>query len=123
MALDLLLQRETRDEWALGTEVARLTATDSVPGFITSYARFDLAFVLELASRIGASGDDPRVRDLVAFLTGRRGRAGLWGHPERPDLSRWLTFDILLSLRRLETGNWTGGAPRLPFRPMARPPR
>ena len=120
VALDLLLQRETRDEWALGTEVARLTTTDPVPGFITSYARFDLAFVLELASRIGASVDDPRVRDLVAFLDSRRGTAGLWEHTERPELSRWLTFDIELSLRRLASGQWVGGAPRLPFHSAAR---
>jgi hypothetical protein len=115
-ALDLLLQRETRDEWALGTEVMRLTGTDPVPGFITSYARFDLAFFLELASRSGASEEDPRVHDLVAFLYARRGSAGLWEHPERPDLSRWLTFDLLASLRRLQAGEWTGAAPRLPFR-------
>jgi hypothetical protein len=120
VALDLLLQRETRDEWALGTEVARLTGTDPVPGFITSYARFDLALILELASRIGASIDDPRVRDLVAFLRSRCGAAGLWEHPERPDLSRWLSFEILLSLRRLEAGEWVGGAPRLPFRATRR---
>jgi hypothetical protein len=111
-ALDLLLQRETRDEWALGTEVARLATTDEVPGFITAYARFDLAFVLELASRIGASISDPRAADLVGFLELLRGGAGLWEHPERPDLGRWLTFQILASLRRLETGDWVGGAPR-----------
>lgn len=115
-ALDLLLQRETRDEWALGTEVARLAGTDEVPGFITSYARFDLAFVLELASRIGASTDDARVADLVSFLERLRGDGGLWEHPERPDLTRWLTFQILTSMRRLETGDWTGAAPRVPFR-------
>jgi hypothetical protein len=121
-ALDLLLQRETRDEWALGTEVARLAGTDEVPGFITSYARFDLAFVLELASRIGASVDDPRVADLVAFLDRLRGGAGLWEHPERPDLGRWLTFQLLASLRRLESGEWAGGAPRVPFRAASRQP-
>lgn len=120
-ALDLLLQRETRDEWALGTEVARLTATDDVPGFVTSYARFDLAFVLELATRVGASTDDPRVADLLSFLDGLRGGAGLWEHPQRPDLTRWLTFQILISLRRLEAGDWVGGAPRVPFRAMADP--
>ena len=119
-ALDLLLQRETRDEWALGSEVARLTGSDEVPGFITSYARFDLAFVLDLASRIGASAEDSRVRDLLAFLASRRGRAGLWEHPERPDLTRWLTFDLLASHRRLGSGDWVGGAPRVPFRPVPR---
>jgi hypothetical protein len=50
----LLLQRETRDEWALGTEVARLRGLDAPAGFFTFYARFDLAFVLELAGRAGA---------------------------------------------------------------------
>ena len=122
-ALDLLLQRETRDEWALGSEVQRLTGIEPVPGFITSYARFDLAFVLELASRIGASAEDARVGDLIGFLDRRRGSGGLWEHPERPDLDRWLTFDILASLRRLEGGDWAGTAPRLPFRAKARRPR
>jgi hypothetical protein len=119
-ALDLLLQRETRDEWALGSEVQRLTGVEPVPGFITSYARFDLAFVLDLASRIGASADDRRVGDIIGFLDRRRGSGGLWEHPERPDLDRWLTFDILASLRRLEAGDWAGTAPRLPFRARAR---
>jgi hypothetical protein len=116
-ALDLLLQRETRDEWALGSEVARLTGVDPVPGFITSYARFDLAFVLEIASRMGASAADPRIADLASFLERLQGPSGLWEHPERPELTRWLTFDILASMRRLERGDWAGGAPRLPFRP------
>jgi hypothetical protein len=122
-ALDLLLQRETREEWSLGSEVTRLATTDEVPGFVTSYARFDLAFVLELASRAGASADDPRIRDLVAFLLATRGREGLWEHPERPDLGRWLTLEILLSLRRLESGAWAGAAPRVPFRALRRPRR
>jgi hypothetical protein len=42
-ALDLLLQRETRDEWALGSEVARLVGAEPATGFVTFYARFDLA--------------------------------------------------------------------------------
>ena len=115
-ALDLLLQRETRDEWALGWEVARLTGVEAPAGFITFYARFDLAFVLELASRCGASRDDPRVGDLIDFLLGLRGENGLWQHPTHPELARWLTFDILRSLRRLERGEWIGLAPRTAFR-------
>ena len=86
-----------------------------MPGFITAYARFDLGFVLELATRAGAGPDDPRVASIATFLEGRRGPAGLWEHTSRPDLSRWLTFDLLLSLRRLETGDWSGTAPSLPF--------
>jgi hypothetical protein len=85
-------------------------------GFVTFYARFDLAFVLELATRCGASRDDARVVDLVEFLLGLRGENGLWQHPTYPELARWLTFDLLLSLRRLEAGDWIGLAPRTPFR-------
>ena len=115
LALDLLLQRETRDEWALGSEVERLTGTGVVPGFVTAYARFDLAFVLELATRAGAGPDDARVASIDAFLESRRGPAGLWEHPARPELSRRLTFELLLSRRRLAAGDWAGTAPSLPF--------
>jgi hypothetical protein len=119
-ALDLLLQRETRDEWAVGTEVERLAGTGVVPGFVTAYARFDLGFVLELATRAGAGLDDPRAASIEAFLASRRGPAGLWEHPTRPDLSRWLTFDLLLSRRRLAEGDWAGTAPSLPFHGQSR---
>jgi hypothetical protein len=117
-ALDLLLQRETRDEWALGSEVARLAGAEPAAGFITFYARFDLAFVLELAARAGASLDDDRVADLARFLLGLRAPGGLWPHPTHPELGRWLTFELLSSLRRLAGGEWAGTAPRIPFRPV-----
>ena len=115
-ALDLLLQRETRDESTIGWEVARLVGVEAATGFVTFYARFDLAFVLELASRCGASLDDPRVASLLHYLLERRGANGLWQHPTRPELGRWLTFDLLLSLRRLAHGDWIGVAMQIPFR-------
>jgi hypothetical protein len=114
--LDLLLQRETRDEWAVGWEVARLVGLEQPAGFITFYARFDLAFLLELVGRCGAARDEPRVDDLVEFLLTLRGENGLWQHSTHPELARWLTFDILRSLRRLEGGEWIGLAPRTAFR-------
>jgi hypothetical protein len=123
-AADLLLRRETRDEWALGTEIARLHGRERATGFISLHSRFDLAFVLELVSRTGVSARDPRVAGLAAFLEGLRGPAGLWEHPAHPELSRWLTLDLLVSLRRLDGGEWTGEGPRLRFRagdvPVAR---
>ncbi len=115
-ALDLLLQRETRDEWALGWEVARLTGVEAPSGFVTFYARFDLVCVLELATRCGAASDDVRVGDLVEFLLGLRGENGLWQHPTYPELARWLTFDLLMNLRRLKRGDWVGLSPRTAFR-------
>jgi hypothetical protein len=125
-AVDLLLRRETRDEWALGTETARLHGRDRAAGFISLYARFDLAFVLDLASRTGISPRDARVADLTGFLVGLRGPGGLWEHPAHPELGRWLTLDLLASLGRLDTianggGGWTGEGPRLAFRPDTAP--
>lgn len=115
-ALDLLLQRETREEWTLGSEVARLAGIEPAAGFITFYARFDLAFLLALAGRAGAAATDARVGDLIAFLLDRRGPNGLWSHPVHPELSRWLTFDLLGSLARVRVGDWEGITPRLPRR-------
>jgi hypothetical protein len=118
--LDLLLQRETRDEAALGTDLARLVGKEPPNGFFTFYAKFDLALILRMAAEAGASVTDERIGDLVEFLLGLRGRFGLWEHPSAPALTRWLTFDLLSSFRRLETGDWVGVAPRMQFRPQAR---
>lgn len=115
-ALDLLLQRETREEATLGFEVARLVGVEPARGFATFYGKFDLAFILDIASRLGASMEDERVAGLVDFLQSKRGPHGLWDHPVHPHLSRWLTLDVLASLRRLETGDWVGSDLHVPFR-------
>ena len=114
-ALDVLMRRETREEMTLGYEVSRLLGIERTGGFATFYAVFDLAFVLDLASRIGMSKGDDRMKELVAFLESKRGEYGLWEHPRHPHLSRWLTLDILASYRRLESSDWTGSEFRLPF--------
>ncbi len=108
LGLDHLLARETRDEWALGFEVSRLVALQRASGQLTFYATFDLAFLLDIASRCDVSAEDVRVSDLLAFLESLRGPYGLWPHHAHPQLSRWLTLDIETSLRRLTTEGWTG---------------
>jgi hypothetical protein len=119
-ALDVLLRRETRDEWAIGFEVSRLLGVEEPRGFATFYARFDLGFVLELASRIGVAADDVRIADLLTFLDERRGAHGLWEHPAHPHLSRWLTLDLLASRRRIERGDWSGTDRHVHFRAYPR---
>jgi hypothetical protein len=52
--------------------------------------------------------EDRRVRELVDYLETLRGPYGLWQHHAHPQLSRWLTFDLTLSLRRLVDGDWIG---------------
>src|SRR5437899_137127 len=63
--LDHLLSRETRDQWSLGFEVSRLLGLEPARGMLTFYATFDLAFLLDLASRCGISADEERLSDLV----------------------------------------------------------
>jgi hypothetical protein len=93
-------------------------------GFFTWYARFDLAQVLDLCWRIGASREDARVDELVRAVDDMRGPRGLWDYPAHPQVSRWLTFDLLRSLSRLdESGDWFSLEPRTPFQAYPKRPR
>ncbi len=106
-AADILLRRETREESTFGSEVSRLAGVEEPTGFLTFYARFDLAFLLDLCSRVGVSRDDRRLDELASDVIGRRNVAGMFEHPSYPHLSRWLTFDVLLALRRLDEATWS----------------
>ena len=120
-ALDLLLGRETRDRHALGHEIARLTGAESARGFITFYARFDAAQILDLCWRIGATAEDERVAGLIEFVRDQQNSHGLWEYPSQPQATRWLTFDLLCSLSHLDdTGDWLSMEPRTPFQTYAR---
>lgn len=124
-ALDLLLGRETREIQSIGYGVARTIGAEPVRGFLTFFARYDLALVLDLCWRVGATMEDERVADLVEFVLGLQGPYGLWEYAERPQASRWVTFDLLRSLSRLdESGEWQSAEPRTPFQPYpSRRPR
>jgi hypothetical protein len=120
IGVDHLLARETRDESTLGWELSRLVGLERAQGQVTFYVTFDLAFVLDLASRCGVSLEDRRVRELVAYLETLRGPYGLWQHHAHPQLSRWLTFDLQRSLRRLAGGDWIGNEEPATFTPYKR---
>jgi hypothetical protein len=126
-ALDLLLSRETRERHHLGSEVARLIGTEPWRGFMTFYARFDLAMVLDLCWRVGSAKDDARVADVIAFVREQQGPYGLWEYLPQPQASRWVTFDLLRSLRQLQAcqagTEWWSGEPRTPFQPYPRQTR
>jgi hypothetical protein len=117
-ALDLLLGRETRERQPLGFEVARTVGAEPVRGFMTFFARFDLALLLDLCWRIGATLEDERVAELAGHVWGLRGNYGLWEYVPRPQASRWVSFDLYRSLSRLDaSGDWLSGEPRTPFQP------
>jgi hypothetical protein len=122
-ALDLLLGRETREAGQLGFEVARLVGAEPAHGFFTFFARFDLALLLDLCWRVGAARSDPRVAGLADFVQGLQGPYGLWEYGPRPQVTRWLTFDLLRSLARLDqegAGRWLSLEPRTPFQAYPR---
>jgi hypothetical protein len=123
-ALDLLLGRETRERRPLGYEVARTIGAEPVRGFFTFFARYDLALVLDLCWRAGATREDERVAELITWVIGLQGPYGLWAYEPRPQAARWVTFDLLRSLSRLdESGDWLSAEPRTPFQAYPRQER
>ncbi len=69
--------------------------------------------MFDLVTRTGIDAEERRIGELVTFLERRRGPAGIWIHPNHPELSRWLTFDLLSGMRRLTTGGWIDKTPKL----------
>ncbi|HUT81355.1 MAG TPA: hypothetical protein VMZ29_09155 [Candidatus Bathyarchaeia archaeon] len=115
-ALDLLLGRDTQEQQTLGFEVARTIGFEQATGFITYFARFDLSLMLDLCWRIKATLEDNRVKELVSFIKSLQGSYGLWEYLEKPHASRWITFDILRSLTKINAdGDWFSNAPKTPF--------
>lgn len=123
-ALDLLLGRETRESYTLGFEVARRIGAEQARGLVSHFARFDLAQILDLCWRIGATRDDERIAELITYVQGLQGTHGLWEYAPRPQASRWVTFDLLRSLSRLDkSGDWVNCEPRTPFHPYPKQAR
>jgi hypothetical protein len=120
-ALDLLLGRETRENQNVGFEVARTIGIEPARGWTTYFARFDLALMLDLCWRVGASLQDPRIQEIVDFILGIQGPYGFWTYERLPQASRWVTFDILRSLSNLDQeGDWLSLEPRTPFQAYKR---
>jgi len=85
---------------------------------MTYFARFDPGLVLWLCSRVGTSVDDPRVARLVDFIKDQQGPYGLWTYASQPQVSRWVSYDLLNSLQSMpQTGDWVSLEPPTPFKP------
>jgi hypothetical protein len=116
--LDLLLAQEIQQAHTLGFEAARTIGFERSRGFFTYFARHDAGLLLDLCWRIGADLDDERVADLVAFVVRFQGEFGLWEYAQSPQASRWISFDLLRSLSRIdEVSDWVSLEPRTPFQP------
>jgi len=122
--LDLLLAHEQRQAHALGFEVARIIGLEPPRGGFTYFKRYDVAQILDLSWRIGASLDDPRLAENVKFVKELQGTYGLWEYERYPEASRWITFDLLRSLSNLDQeGDWFSMEPRTPFQAYPKKPK
>ncbi len=121
--LDLLLAHEHRQSQTLGFEVARIIGVEPPRGAFTYFKRYDLAQILDLSWRIGASLEDPRVAENVEFVKQLQGAYGLWDYARHPEVSRWVTFDLLRSLTKLDQEtDWFSMEPRTPFQAYPKKP-
>jgi len=116
--LDLLLAQDALQASNLGHEIAKMVGVEKDSGFFTYFARYDIAFILDLCWRIDASLEDGRVAGMVEFVKGLSGEYGLWEQPKYPEVSRWLSFDLLRSLSRIDRDtDWISLEPATPFQP------
>lgn len=121
--LDLLLAHEQRQAHTLGFEVARIIGVEPPRGAFTYFKRYDAAQILDLSWRIGASYEDPRVTYNVNFVCELQGSYGLWEYERHPGASRWVTFDLLRSLSKLDKEtDWFSMEPRTPFQAYPKKP-
>jgi hypothetical protein len=120
-ALDHLLGRETRDRNNLGFNVARYIGVEPHRGALIYHAKFDPALLLALCARVGASKSDPRVGDLIDWVIEQQGHYGLWDYSPHPEVSRWISFDILRSLKIIDDSTeWFSTKERKHFTPYPR---
>jgi hypothetical protein len=116
--LSLLLAHEALQAHTLGYEVARTLGVEPGGGYFTYFARYDAGLVLDLCRRIGASLEDERVGAMVAFVKGLQGPYGMWDYAAHPEVSRWISFDLLRSLSQIDReSDWVAIEPRTPFQP------
>jgi hypothetical protein len=60
--------------------------------------------------------EDPRLAENVEFVRELQNAYGLWEYQRHPQVSRWVSFDILRSLSRLDEGtDWFSMEPRTHF--------
>jgi hypothetical protein len=118
-ALDLVLGHESRDMTAIGFEVARIVGVEPIRGFLTHFAHFDMAQILDFCCHADLPGDDERVADLLACILQQQGKYGLWEYG-KPQASRWVTFELLRTMSNLThsgSNDWFSMEPRTPFHP------
>lgn len=115
-ALDLILGTKTMLRYNLGFYIARIIGFEKTIGRVTFMAKYDIAHILDLCWRVGASREDKRIEEYLVFIKNEQGKYGLWEYLSHHLATRWLTFDLLRSLSLLEeNNNWISFEPKTPF--------
>lgn len=115
-ALDLILSCVSTTERNLGFVISRLLGFEPSSGWITYYPRLDPAHILNLCVKIGASIEDKRVKALTQFVESLKGKNELWNCTLHPQANRWLTYDLIKSLKELQNEiEWISYEPSTPF--------
>ena len=104
-ALDLLLGKRSLDASAFGFDLSRILGRQPLIGFISYYARFDALTLLRLAADIGANVTDARVARFVDFADSLAEPDGFVPCPAAPELTRWITFEMLRVRRRIDSND------------------
>jgi len=116
-ALDLVLSCETKAERNVGFVISRMIGFENSRGWITYYPRLDPAHLLNLCSKMQASIEDERVKQLIDFIQHLQGENELWECKLHPQANRWLTYDLLCSLKSMNNKvDWVSHEPPTPFR-------
>jgi len=116
-ALDLVLGTDLKLRTSLGFMISRMIGLEKAIGLITYMAKFDIAHILDICWKVGATQDDVRISDLIEFVKTEQGEYGLWENPRYPQVTRWLTFDLLRSLSKIENNReWISFEPKTPFK-------
>jgi hypothetical protein len=120
-ALDLVLGTDSKLKIDLGFYIARLLGLEKSLGQITFMAKFDIAYILNLCWRVGATKSDQRILDLIKFVISEQGEYGLWQCLRYPQITRWLTFDVLCSLSKIDSNKeWFTDEAPTPFQAYPR---
>ncbi|MBD3408244.1 MAG: hypothetical protein GF411_19130 [Candidatus Lokiarchaeota archaeon] len=121
--LDKLLARETRERDNIGHFLAKVLGFEQHRGSLTYHAKFDLALILNLCARIGVDRTDTRVNAIITWLEEIQGQYGLWEYKPIPYISKWITYEILWSIKNLSDDGWLSNQMRSPFQSYTRKPK
>jgi hypothetical protein len=123
-AADLLLAREKYEASNIGFEVSRGVGAEPYRGFFTYFARSDPGMLLELGRRVGFSVTERRIDALRRFILSERAASGLWHYRRKPQVSGWVSFFLIRTLMRGETGGViVSDEPGTPFQEYPRAER